>query len=1016
MLELKGITKIYKPEKSAPVTALNKVDLSFGDRGMVFVLGKSGSGKSTLLNVIDGLDGADGGEIVIDGKSSASFCAGDYDAYRNTYIGFIFQEYNLLDEFTVAENISLALELQGKEADGDKISKILEQVDLEGYGDRRPRQLSGGQRQRVAIARALIKDPKIIMADEPTGALDSQTGRAVLEALKKASRERLVIVVSHDREFAEEYGDRIIELSDGKVIGDRDVNAERAEEGVLSVEQTRGETKSEMLRSRLPYRRAFKIGARSMGCKPIRLIVTLILCIITFSAFAFVTCGYSFDKVEIATQVFYDGGYDGLAFLTSEARTGSYMWHDYIVGGNYRGSSQRDLDKLREESGVDFLGVVGNGQWLSLVDRENEAITDKIYHNYYVDGCLPADPALFAKLGFEVIGRIPESSDEVMITKYQYDAIEKYGLTYYYDKKHYEIYPSDIQDFLSKVPRVSVDDIYRKIVGVLDANADQNGRYSSLKDVEEKSRYDHSYIERECYSHFRYGYNNVYYLSVEEYKAAVERENYWANNPMGKGAHGLISIDRNDSIYRFGNNDFDIIAPDSSLDKMDGIVWAGGKKRETLADNELVVGWNTFEYLHNSEFDSFDELCYVEYEDRFLDGKVSIKKIRFKDFRWNVPRLIAYLEEADSIGEEELEKFKDYCIDIDYIFRPRKTPWKYADISIDMDSIDSFDSMEDIHWRLSYAVYLNEANIDLEEYGHRQGKRRIKGGFNENVTGRAPGIDFPTEKGYKYYKESKMQWALDLNAWKVMDDSLRYYTSNFYNPHDRYLPKDCKIVGVYYIESPEYENRLEFDRRTDKYIFNNFMYEDMNDESIIYSYLIAPMPSTREEIRSLVELSFFSVGRTAKIIDYPFEFVDILDKDLELCVMYMIMACSLLALFSALLFGNYISISIADRKREIGILRSLGAKSADVFKIFVTECVWLAVMVFVLSSIVTPLVCLAVNSFIESTINLNIKVINFGIVQISLIFAITVGVAIISSVIPLLAAVRKKPIDCIRGK
>ena len=189
MLELRGITKIYKPEKSAPVTALDKVDLSFGDRGMVFVLGKSGSGKSTLLNVIGGLDGADGGEIVIDGKSSLSFGTGDYDAYRNTYIGFIFQEYNLLDEFTVAENISLALELQGKEADGDKISKILEQVDLEGYGDRRPRQLSGGQRQRVAIARALIKDPKIIMADEPTGALDSQTGKAVLEALKKASRE-----------------------------------------------------------------------------------------------------------------------------------------------------------------------------------------------------------------------------------------------------------------------------------------------------------------------------------------------------------------------------------------------------------------------------------------------------------------------------------------------------------------------------------------------------------------------------------------------------------------------------------------------------------------------------------------------------------------------------------------------------------------------------------------------------------------------------------------------------------
>lgn len=135
-------------------------------------------------------------------------------------IGYIFQEYNVLDEFTVGQNIGLALELQGKKATGGKIEAILKDVDLEGYGDRKPNELSGGQKQRVAIARALVKDPEIIMADEPTGALDSNTGKQVLETLQTLSKTRLVIVVSHDREFAETYGSRNIEFKDGQIISD----------------------------------------------------------------------------------------------------------------------------------------------------------------------------------------------------------------------------------------------------------------------------------------------------------------------------------------------------------------------------------------------------------------------------------------------------------------------------------------------------------------------------------------------------------------------------------------------------------------------------------------------------------------------------------------------------------------------------------------------------------------------------------------------------------------------------
>ncbi|MBO5269643.1 MAG: ATP-binding cassette domain-containing protein, partial [Clostridia bacterium] len=162
------------------------------------------------------------------------------DAYRNTFVGFIFQEYNILDDFTVGANIGLALELQGKKADSAKISEILAEVDLLDYAKRKPNELSGGQKQRIAIARALVKDPEIIMADEPTGALDSGTGKQIFDTLKALSRKKLVIVVSHDRDFAERYADRIIEMKDGQIFSDvtrHEVEAEAISDGILQINE-----------------------------------------------------------------------------------------------------------------------------------------------------------------------------------------------------------------------------------------------------------------------------------------------------------------------------------------------------------------------------------------------------------------------------------------------------------------------------------------------------------------------------------------------------------------------------------------------------------------------------------------------------------------------------------------------------------------------------------------------------------------------------------------------------------
>ena len=178
------ICKTYRPRGGVPVEALRGVTLRFGERGMVFILGKSGSGKSTLLHILGGLDDADAGYLEIDGKTTQAFSRKDFDDYRNEYVGFVFQEYNLLPTFTVRENLSIALELQGKSASEEQIAAALAKVGLAGMEKRKPTELSGGQRQRVAIARAMIKEPEMILADEPTGALDEETGQSVLKLLK----------------------------------------------------------------------------------------------------------------------------------------------------------------------------------------------------------------------------------------------------------------------------------------------------------------------------------------------------------------------------------------------------------------------------------------------------------------------------------------------------------------------------------------------------------------------------------------------------------------------------------------------------------------------------------------------------------------------------------------------------------------------------------------------------------------------------------------------------------------
>ena len=219
MLETRNLKKVYKTKKGVSVTALNDVSIKFPEKGLVFLLGKSGSGKSTLLNLLGGLDKYDEGEIIIKGVSSKDFKQSHFDSYRNTYVGFIFQEYNVLEEFSVGANIALAIELQGKKATDEEINRILKQVDLEGFGDRKPNELSGGQKQRVAIAGILAMEPKCIVLDEPTAMLDPKGREEVLEAVTKLRAEQgiSIVLITHYMQEAT-LADRIIVMDSGKIL------------------------------------------------------------------------------------------------------------------------------------------------------------------------------------------------------------------------------------------------------------------------------------------------------------------------------------------------------------------------------------------------------------------------------------------------------------------------------------------------------------------------------------------------------------------------------------------------------------------------------------------------------------------------------------------------------------------------------------------------------------------------------------------------------------------------------
>lgn len=919
MLETKNLCKVYKPKRGVPIKAIDDISIKFPDTGMIFLLGKSGSGKSTMLNLLGGLDKYDSGDIIISGVSSKEFKQGHFDSYRNTYVGFIFQEYNILEEFTVGANIAIAIELQGKKATDEVINGILREVDLDGYGNRNPNELSGGQRQRVAIARALVKNPRIIMADEPTGALDSNTGKQIFDTLKKLSKDKLVIVVSHDRDFAEEYADRIIELADGKVISDLEYFAditEESDDGLTYSEDTihvpsgyhltekdrkeingyiegiktgnidivigkikgnnikskptdtsrlvlEKESEFNLIKSKLPMKNAFKIGASGLKHKKFRLVITILLSCISLGLFGLADTFGSYNHIKTCTQSIIDSGIT-YAAVTKSVKVNGEEDPYYNRWGHKM--TDEEITSIENETGIKMNGLYYPSNYnMSFSDQYNtdEKFTQTDFHIYStaLNGFSEITQENLDNMGYKIVAGVLPDGEKNQI------AISKYVCETFIKGKYRSSGTSNTFDTVSSYEEMIDKTIILggdkyTVTAIIDTNFDMS-RYEGLVQKKENESAADKLVSYSLYNELQYirDYSLIQAAMVGDGFIERMQNNRPSVKEMSGGYISFVYEDNgnhNELHPQFVGNLDDI--------KDQEIIWADGEKKQ-LGEKEIVISSDMI-------------MFYLGKHDREEPNGVGLDK------------------DTTKIIEEFLKK---------------------------------------------YISFKNFSRLT-------------------------------TEKNDKDYK-----------------------------PEDGY-----KVVG--YIDSEKY-GLLRNTAICNKSIFSKYV------DDGIYQYAVGPMPQSKTDIGALVSNCYREDVpiryEMMNSVTYQLDAINDILKAVSQVFLYIGIG---FAVFSSIMMANFIGTSISYKKQEIGILRAIGSRSNDVFRIFLSESFIIAMINFVLSSIGVFVATMIINFYVRSNTGILITVLSFGVRQLAFLFFVSIGVAAIASFFPVKKIASKRPIDAIRNR
>lgn len=956
MLEVKNLFKVYKSKDGVKVHALDDVSISFGEKGMVFLLGKSGSGKSTLLNVCGGLDNPDSGEIIVNGRSSKSFNESDFDSYRNTFIGFIFQEYNVLNEFSVEDNIALALELQGKTKDKATIHKLLDDVGLSQFAKRKPNTLSGGQRQRVAIARALIKNPQIIMADEPTGALDSDTGKQVFDTLKKLSKDKLVIVVSHDREFAEKYADRIIELKDGKIISDvertqtdnrNQQNLTFTQEAVFvksgalltdaeldKIKKFVHDTKGDVLISNNDQ--AIKQFAQQNNIKnnlhtqfvdyvekekPVcdgQKVEFIRSRLPMKHAFKMGASGIKIKPVRFVFTVLLTvislvmfGMFSCLMFFKSKevaVNSLAESGNDFVLMNQSVNISKLNLPEELQYSFVYSKNTIMTDSEIDAYSQKSGLNMLKIY-NLSESKIFNAKDAVnqpyMSKITFFVNnspalqyieGTAPVGSGEVAITQFLYDSL-----------KHLTITDPQTNDPIA-------------INSYKDIKLNLNGKIVTVSGIVKNQELPKSFYD------MLNNPNSSTWLNAEKegfFSCAVIDDNAYTDfakalNVSSRDFYPMDYIDSESFYITDGNF---ISVPATTVAKLPSYVktYTDNKgnvvQSAVLSDNQALLNTITYATILNTNL----QTLYDEYPELYDEMTAP------NDYAFSYYKL--------------LEKITD---EYSYI-----NPYTVPDILSDIVKIAN--KYIDIDKLMTLEIKINNAQVTTCKVL----------GFNSIDT-------------------EKMALFVNENAYKTIGEKVVSENVKFLSYNAEYTPdslESMKYISVFAVTDG---SRAQIVKLTN--INNADSVLELNITNSTYTNALT--------IGGIIE----------HVLAKVFLWVGIV-----------------MALFSMMLLSNFISVSIANKKKEIGILRAVGARGLDVFKIFFSESFIIAFICSVASVVFTALLSSSINGIFVKQMSNYFAPFIFGIVPVIMIFAVAFVSATIATFIPVFKASKKKPVDSIRS-
>lgn len=1019
MLSAINLRKSYVSEKGVSVAAINGVSLDFSSHGMVFIIGKSGCGKSTLLNLLSGLDKPDSGEIIIDGRSAGGFSVKDYDAYRNSRVGFVFQDFNNMNSLTVGENVALAAELQGKTVTKEDVLSVLERFGLGSAIDKYPLELSGGQMQRVAIARAVIKDTKYLFADEPTGSLDSATGRQVLDVLKELSAERLVVVVTHDTDSALLYADRIIELSDGKVVSDKCRCAEVALDEIKEAYRKQIDSSFTDFRgvsaekervfsagkSRFSARSIFRLILSGLSKSKLRLCFVLIITVFALMLFGLSATAAHYDGATVMAENLDSLGigtvqlvnneitekdgkedkkpidFDSEASKSVSALFGDDLFTTYSMWKSFdRPLVKKKFTKMTEE------------------EKLREETLDELYNNTIatvaVSGAqLTADTLAGFYDSRLTAGDYPKAnadSVEILISRFLADSIKYKGAVLADEECELAVGCSDSDIMGSEFAHGT---FVFKIVGIFDTARS----FDLLTDDSETALFYYNSVFSCALA------NTNAFESFMASKSAITVETTMStcgkelSEPLGVYSIAAKKTPRFANAHVLARENFfaGICFPSGNfekgcsyklsfgLQKLQGtLVLLGGHMSSYTIEGFFIDGVSQEPYGY---FLPDDTAWGNENMSVFDDGKVHLVEL-FVTYAYDSNDSAIYVQPNRFVNDPVLTAVYNLSC---------------TELPEDAPPISSFGEPQPVTNNENTLLYVKQS----EFFGAlADTKITLADGYSADSVLK----DDEVLVDYKFFLSLTSDLCCkgfsDIRPETLSGQKLKAESNSALVPFDE---TEFKIVGVFntdeFAEGMNYCNAIIVSE-------GRFLTLIGGDRTVL-NYYVPLSDSVSQNARTVSALSdagitaYSSASGELELFDtIHYYFSDVI-----------IWACVALLGFVCLLLYNFISGTIERDRKEIGILRAMGTAGRDVAKIYLIECAALAVFCAIASTLASLLGCYLINHSITRLTENSLKVFTFGWLPAMETVCVCFAVIAVSCFLPLLRLRKQNPVALLKS-